>query len=235
MKRFLPILLAATLGVPLTLTPPAQAQFGGVVYDPANHAQNILQAVRALQEINNQIQQLTNEIQMLQNMADDLASLPDNIANGIFQRMRTIDGLMRQAQGIGQDVQVIEVEYERVYPEDYGPTPPPQAVLVADARERWLQSHSAYKDSLLVSAQVVESARQDSADLDGLIESSQSAIGNLQALQAGNQITALQSQQLMQIESMMAAHYRAEALNRARELAEEERGRARLNSFLGGN
>ena len=54
------------------LPPQAQAQWA--VYDPANHVQNILQAVRALQEINNQIQQLTNEIQMLQNMADDLRS-----------------------------------------------------------------------------------------------------------------------------------------------------------------
>ena len=34
------------------------------------------------------------------------------------------------------------------------------------------------------------------------------------------------------MESMMAAYYRAEALERARELAEAERGRARTKSFL---
>ena len=216
-------------------TPAAEAQFGGVVNDPANHAQNILQAVRALQEINNQVQQLTHEIRMLENMADDLASLPDDIAAAILRRVTDIDALMRQAEGIGQDVQEVDVEYEVIYPKDYGPNPPPQQVLVAEARVRWEQSRSAYKDSLLISAQVVESARRDSADLDELIADSQSAIGNLQAQQAGNQIDALQSQQLMQIESMMAAHYRAEAMHRARELAEEERGRARLKSFFSGN
>ena len=34
-------------------------------------------------------------------------------------------------------------------------------------------------------------------------------------------------------EAMMAAHYRAEALERARQLAEAERGRARTRAFLG--
>ena len=85
----------------------------------------------------------------------------------------------------------------------------------------------------MVTAEVVSSARADSESLDRLIGDSQSAVGNLQVLQAGNQIKARQTQQLMQIESMMASHYRAEALERARQLAEAERGRARTRSFLG--
>jgi len=233
MKRFLPILLAATLGAPLYLTPPSEAQFGGVVYDPANHVQNILQAVRALQEIQNQIQQITNEVRMLENMADDLTGLPNSIAQDIQNRINAIDQLMRQAQGIGYRVGEVDREYEIIYPRTYGTTPPPQSVLVSEARTRWEQSRSAYKQSLIVTAGVVENARTDHANLDTLITQSQSAIGNLQAVQAGNQIDALQTEQLMQIESMMAAHYRAQALERAKDLAEETRGRARLQSFLG--
>ena len=72
-----------------------------------------------------------------------------------------------------------------------------------------------------------------SESLDRLIADSQSAVGNLQVAQAGNQIEALQTEQLMQMEAMMAAHYRAEALERARQLAEAERGRARTRAFLG--
>jgi metallo-beta-lactamase family protein len=68
--------------------------------------------------------------------------------------------------------------------------------------------------------------------LGRLIADSQSAVGNLQVAQAGNQIEALQTEQLMQMEAMMAAHYRAEALERARQLAEAERGRARTRAFL---
>lgn len=231
MKRLL--LSAAICALPLSIliAPPASAQW--TVYDPANHIQNIYQAIRSLQEVNQQIQQLTHEIEMLENMARDLEALPDSIADDILRRMRRIEDLMREAEGIGYRVEEVEREYEEIYPEDYGAEPPRQAVLVEEARARWRQSRTAYRDSLTVTAQVVSTARADSDSLDRLIADSQSAVGNLQVAQAGNQIEALQTEQLMQMEAMMAAHYRAEALERARQLAEAERGRARTRAFLG--
>lgn len=230
------ILSVALAAIPALAIAPqsAEAQFGGgIVYDPANHTQNILSAVRALEEITNQVQQLAHEIEMLENMARDLERLPDSVASDIRARMQRIEDLMRRAEGIGYGVQEVEREYEEIYPETYGETPPDAQILVDDARQRWRQSRSAYRQSLTVTAGIVETSRADSESLNALLGQSQGAAGNLQALQAGNQIEALQTEQLMQIESMMAAHYRAEALNRARELAEETRGRARTQSFLG--
>jgi len=234
MKRILTAIVAG-LGT-LTMTPQASAQFfgGGVVYDPANHAENILTAVRTLEQINNQIQQLAHEIEMLENMARNLETLPVGIAESIIHdRVARIRDLMETAEGIGYGVAEIEEEYEEVYPESYGDTPPANAVLVADARERWEQSRSAYRQTLIVSAGALEDNETDAEAITDLVAASQSAVGNLQAAQAGNQIEAIQTEQLMQIESMMAAHYRALALERARQLAEEERGRARLINFLG--
>ncbi|MEE9380199.1 MAG: P-type conjugative transfer protein TrbJ [Hyphomonadaceae bacterium] len=231
MKRLLISAVLYALPLSLITAPPANAQW--VVYDPANHIQSIIQAIQAVEEVTNQIQQLTHEIEMLENMARDLESLPDSIADDILRRMQRIDELMRRAEGIGYKVEEIEREYEVAYPEDYGSTPPRRAVLVEQARDRWKQSRVAYRESLQVTAQVVSTARADSENLNRLIGSSQSAAGNLQAVQAGNQIEALQTEQLMQIESMMASHYRAEALERSRQLAEAERGRARTRSFLG--
>ena len=227
------LLSAALCALPLSVitAPPASAQW--TVYDPANHIQNIYQAVRALQEINNQIQQLTHEIEMLENMARDLETLPDSIADDILRRMRRIDYLMREAEGIGYGVDEVEREYETAYPESYGDEPPPQAVLVEDARARWRQSRTAYRDTLTTVAAALEDNQTDATAIAGLIEQSQGAAGNLQVLQAGNQIEAMQTEQLIQMESMMASYYRAEALERARELAEAERGRARTKAFLG--
>jgi P-type conjugative transfer protein TrbJ len=234
MKR---LLISSALGL-IALSgagvPAASAQFGsGIVYDPANHAENIITAAQSVEQIENQIRQLAHEITMLENMARDLENLPDSIARRILDRLARIDELMRRAEGIGYGVEEVEREYEEIYPEDYGTEPPSSDVLVEEARVRWRQSRTAYRQSLLVTAGVVESVRADSETLDELIGSSQSAIGNLQAVQAGNQIGALSAQQLMQMENMMAAHYRAEALERARALAEAERGRARMRSFLG--
>ena len=53
------------------------------VFDPANYSQNLLTAVRNLQQINNQISQLTNQAQMLVNQAKNLTQLPTTIAGKI--------------------------------------------------------------------------------------------------------------------------------------------------------
>lgn len=214
---------------------PASAQFGsGIVYDPANHAENIITAARSIEQIENQIRQLAHEIEMLENMARNLETLPVEVAEAIIrERVRRIQELMRQAEGVGYGVQEVERDYEEIYPEDYGTEPPVHDALVEDARERWRYSRAAYKHTLLVSATALQDNETDATAIATLVEESQSAIGNLQAVQAGNQIEALQAQQLIQIESVMAAHYRAEAMERARALAEAERGRARMQSFLG--
>ncbi|KMY86394.1 Conjugative transfer protein TrbJ [Candidatus Paraburkholderia calva] len=61
-------LAAALLTTPIVLAPmlatPAQAI---IVFDPSNYAQNVLQAARALQQINQQIMLLQNQAQMLMN------------------------------------------------------------------------------------------------------------------------------------------------------------------------
>ena len=122
MKRLLACVTLCALPISAIIAPPASAQLA--VYDPANHVQNVYQAVRALQQVDQQVQQLTHEIAMLENMARDLETLPDSIASDILSRMQRIDDLMRDAEGIGYRVEEIERAYEEAYPEDYGDTPP---------------------------------------------------------------------------------------------------------------
>jgi P-type conjugative transfer protein TrbJ len=223
----------AALPASILLAPPAAAQLA--VYDPANHAQNILQAVRALQELEGQVQQLAHEIEMLENMARNLETLPVSVAESIIgQRILRIEDILRRAQGIGYSVDEIERDYETAYPEDYGASPPPSAVLVEEARARWRQSRDAFRETLTVSAAALEDNETDAGAIRSLVTQSQDAVGALQAAQAGNELSAMTAQQLMQIEAMLAAQHRAEALEQARGLAEAERGRARLRSFLGG-
>jgi P-type conjugative transfer protein TrbJ len=236
MRRRLACLLITTaplMAVPVTglFAPPAMAQVA--VYDPANHAQNILQAVRALKELEGQVQQLAHEIEMLENMARNLETLPVSVAESIIgQRIIRIQDVLRRAQGIGYSVDEIERGYETAYPEDYGAATP-NAVLVEDARARWRQSRDAFRETLTVSAAALEDNETDADAIRSLVKQSQDAVGALQAAQAGNELSAMTNQQLMQIEAMLAAQHRAEALEEARQLAEAERGRARLKAFLG--
>jgi hypothetical protein len=61
---------------------------------------------------------------------------------------------------------------------------------------------------------------------------SQSATGALQATQAGNQLLALQAQQLADLTALVAANGRAQALTEAERAAAAEQGREQRRRFL---
>ena len=77
-------------------TSPAVSQMA--VYDPSNYAQNVLQAARALQQINNQITSLQHQTRMLLNQAKNLANLPYSSLQTIEQSLARTQQLLGQAQ-----------------------------------------------------------------------------------------------------------------------------------------
>ena len=210
---------------------PARAQY--IVYDPSNYAQNVLQAARALQQINNQITSLQNQTQMLLNQAKNLASLPYSSLQTIEQSLARTQQLLNQAQRLSYDVTQIDQAFQRLYPQGYtGATSSQQ--LVADARERWQNSLAGYQDALKVQAGVVQNIDTTRTETDALVSSSQSAVGALQATQAGNQLVALQTKQLADLVALIAAQSRAQSLDGARTTANQEQAREQLNRFLSG-
>ncbi len=173
--RFAPI---ATAFIILGLAPlPAGGQV--VVYDPSNYAQNVLQAARALQQINNQI----------------------------------------------------DTAFQRTYPQSYtGSTSSQQ--LLSDAQTRWQNALVGHHDALRVQAGVVQALDTTRTEIGPLVSSSQSAVGILQATQAGNQLIALQTRQLLDLTALIAAQSRAQSLDGARTTANAEQARVQLDRFL---
>jgi type IV secretion system protein TrbJ len=210
---------------------PARAQM--IVYDPSNYAQNVLQAARALQQINNQITSLQNQTQMLLNQAKNLASLPYSSLQTIVQSLERTQQLLNEAQRVAYDVNQIDQAFQRLYPQGYtGATSSQQ--LVSDAKERWQNSLAAYQDALRVQAGAVGNLDTTRSETDILVSSSQSAVGTLQALQAGNQLAALQTRQLADLTAVVAAQSRAQSLAGARTTSNQEQAREQLSRFLGG-
>jgi len=208
-------------------TAPARAQM--IVYDPSNYAQNVLQAARALQQISNQITSLQNQTQMLLNQAKNLYSSLQTIEQSLARTQQ----LLNQAQRLAYDVNQIDQEFQRLYPQGYTAATPSQQ-LVSDAKERWQNSLVAYQDALRVQAGAVQNLDTTRSETDALVSSSQSAVGALQAVQAGNQLVALQTKQLADLTALVAAQSRADSLAGARTTANQEQAREQLNRFLGG-
>jgi len=205
---------------------------GMVVFDPTNFAQNLLQAARALEQIQNQMKSLQNEAEMLTDMALNLKQLDMTSLGEITSALRRIDGLMSQAEGIAFDVQETTVALQSQFPKEYD-TATTTNEAVSDALTRWQSTMGAYRQTMTVQSQVVENVQADSATLAQLVAASDSAVGSLQAQQATNQLVALSAKQQLQIQNLMAAQYRAQALDEARKVEAEQAARTATDRFLG--
>lgn len=220
-------ILAAPLALSPLLTAPAHAI---IVYDPTNYAQNVLQAARALQQINNQITSLQNEATMLINQARNLASLTFSSLQQLQQSVQRTQQLLNQAQNIAFDVQQIDRAFQQQYRNVSLSASDQQ--LVADARTRWQNTVAGLQDSMRVQAGVVGNIDTNRTQMSALVGQSQGATGALQATQAGNQLLALQAQQLADLTAVVAANGRAQALQSAEQAAAAEQGREQRRRFL---
>ncbi|MFT3986618.1 P-type conjugative transfer protein TrbJ [Aestuariivirga sp.] len=227
-------LAAAILAAPLSVSPvmiaPASAQW--IVYDPTNYAQNVLQAARALQQINNQITSLQNQAQSLINQARNLASLPYSSLQQLQQSVQRTQQLLQQAQGIAYNVQNIDQAFRTNYGAGSASMSASDQQLIAQATERWNNTVSGLQDAMRVQAGVVGNIDTNRTQMSALVGQSQGATGALQATQAGNQLLALQAQQLADLTAVVSANGRAQALAEAERSAAAEQGREQRRRFL---
>lgn len=223
------LLMAAPLVLTLPLAPKtAHAQW--TVFDPSNYAQNLLTAARTLEQINHQITALQNQAQSLVNEARNLTALPFSALQTLQAQLAQTRALIDQAKGVALRVSDIEAAFQGAYrAADLSAS---GQGLVADAKTRWTNSVAAFQDALKVQAGVVGNLDGSRTELGRLVNASQSASGALQAAQAGNQLLALQSQQLSDLLVLLAAQGRAQTLEAAQRTAAQDQAREQLRRFL---
>ena len=228
MNRFKLKLLAGATALALILT--ANTASARIVFDPWNYSQNILTAARTLEQINQEITSLQNEAQMLINQARNLASLPYTSLQQLQQSVQRTQQLLNEAQSIAFDVQKIDQAFSTTY--GAASTTATDQALIDGAKQRWQTTVAGLQDAMRVQAGVVGNIDTTSTQMSALVGSSQSATGALQAAQAGNQILALQTQQLADLTAVVAAQGRAQNLESAQRAAAEEQAREQLRRFL---
>jgi P-type conjugative transfer protein TrbJ len=226
--RRLRFAVAANVAALSLFVAPVSAQW--IVFDPNNYAQNVLTAARELQQINNQIIGLQNQAQMLVNQAKNLANLPYSSLQQLQASIQRTQQLLAQAQRIAFDVQQVD----RAFATNYAPAMASQSdqTLIAGAQSRWQNSVAALQDALRIQAGVVGNLDTQRIQTSALVTLSQGASGGLQAMQAGNQILALQAQQLADLTATVAVQGRAQSLEVAQRAAAQDQGREQLRRFL---
>jgi len=230
-------ILAATLTAVLAGTSPVvfetsvSAQ-GIAVFDPANYAQNVLTAARTLRQIDQQILSLQNEAAMLTNMAKNLSRVDFPQLDRLRRSLAQVDRLMENARGVDYGVDRLDDTFRRLFPNEFDRALSTDR-RVREARDRLDASTAGLRQTMTIQSQVVENVRDDATTLAQIVDASQGAEGGLQAAQATNQLLALATKQQFQLQQMMAAQFRSDAVDRARRLQESGEARAATRRFFG--
>jgi P-type conjugative transfer protein TrbJ len=202
------------------------------VFDPANFQQNLLTAARALEQINNQVRGLQNQVLMIARMDQNLVRLGATMAPDLQKTLGSIQGLLRAGDGIALRLAATQSGYEQLYPRQAA------AALTHDdavrnAKARWDEQYGAFQRAALLQGQIADGIETDMGLLATAMGRSRDAVGALEAVQAGNEITALNVKQVLALQGLLAAQYRAETTKRARDLATEDEARQRFKTFVG--
>lgn len=222
-------LIAGALAVGAGL--PAAPAAAIPVFDSANYSQNLLTAARTLQQINQQVQSLQNEAQMLMAMDKHLKRFDFPELETLKANLQEVEALMKKADGIGFGVDEMEARLGALFPRDIAAGS--RGTRVAEARARLEAAMASFRQSMAVQSRIVANVEGDARLLGALSARANGAEGNLQAQQATNQLLALAAKQQLQLQSMMAAEYRAASLERARAAQIEAESREATRRFLG--
>ncbi|MDX2277630.1 MAG: hypothetical protein NW206_19440 [Hyphomonadaceae bacterium] len=213
-RAFAALLLASSMCITPTFAPPAEAL--DVVYDPTNHVENVLQAARALEQINNQLSSLANEARML-------SQLNLQLAPELSQSIGAARQLLEQARGIRQNLDTITADMAALYPDDMRGLDLDSLLRQSD---RWVeQSRDSVETLMQASAASTNQLGAAQSTMDRALSASAGAQGQTAAMQATTQAIGVLSAQLAQLQQLQAAEARALASERLERIAREERAR----------
>jgi type IV secretion system protein TrbJ len=187
----------------LTLVAPAGAQFGGhVVFDPSMYAR--------------QLEQLNQEISTVSNLASQLEYVIKNTtgggggiwaSNGSF--LSGLGQIIQTEQGLSYTYSELSAEFQQLYPGYAASTSAPTPQQSVDVNLNTL--NGALQDAQAQAQQW----QTEQSTLSMLEMKNQTAIGNLQVAQTGNEIALAQVQQLQNLQQLMAAMMNSQNVNAA--------------------
>ena len=196
------ILCSAALATGLVLAaPPLAAQAQVAVVD----LRAILQAEQQVSQGLTQIQRLESQ---LSNQAAMLQHLQTDVTGPVAQITGQATSILQQAQGIGYGAQNVAQQYASLYP-----TTMPGASLASTQASlaTWRQNNAlALQQALQMQNQIAQGQTTTSAQVASAVGASQVAAGQTAAIQASNQLLAVVSAQLTQLQNLLITQARAE-------------------------
>ena len=227
MKR-IGMMLAFSLVMVVSQT--ASAQW--TVFDPSNLAQSVRQTMNQVQMVRNQIRMIQGTVKQVEYMHRNVTSLDVGSLRDLEQSYYKLNAIYMQSRAIGWQYGSMIDRYERLYAPDEEKRPSPKTYH--DKRKQWEQETDKSIKQAMKAHGVVDDFEEKIAIADRLVAMSDSAEGQLQAIQVTNRILNLMLQQLMELSYLIATDSRARltAMNEARSREKSaEHQRSQRNFF----
>lgn len=208
--------------ISLAATLPFHFAFAGVpVLDGANLSQTTVSAIQNVAAVTKQIEQYKTQLQQYQNMLQNTAAPAEYIWSEADQTISKLlaaqDTLSYYKIQAGSLENYLELYQDAAHYESVGCIGSDACNLqdqhhITEAQRAASTAQKKANDSLLtIVSRQQDTLRLDANALTRLQRQASSAIGQMQAIQAANQLASAQTNQLLQIRSLLIAQQNAQA------------------------
>ena len=199
--RWRKAVIVTALAATMMTAAPAMALFGGIVFDPSNFVEHILEVAADLQRIDRMESQLQNQQRML-------AGLGTNVWPGMAQSMQGVTLVLQNGGRFALSDPAGQIAANE--PLSFGDgRQNPNADQINTLRTAWDQDNRVgIVQNRQLENQVVAGVPADSAQINQIVTASGHAPGLTAAIQAHNQLLANLSAQLERIIALKAANDR---------------------------
>lgn len=182
-----------------------------IVFDPTQTAMASINFATQISTLAQQAvhleTQIRNQLQQLENEAKNLERLGSSLYPAMRENIQQLDTMLHNTQGLAYRLNNFNKEFNNLYPEfntPYGGFADQQ-----NQYDNWnLQTRNSVIDAFRAHS-IIDNMAGDQLSLEQLVSSSNNSVGQLQAIQAANEIAALMVKQLFQLQALQAADSRA--------------------------
>jgi len=194
-----------------TLTTPPPAHAWGIVYDPTHTWQTILSEIKraadAAKDHIAQAQQLRTQLNQYEDMLKQGLSLNDPRFDSLKDTFNELKSVYDEGKSLAHSVQNLDEQFRNTYKgyDEYLNGFGEDIQKMPEFYKQWADNSFTNARLAMTAAGIQTSAfAKEEASLRALVERSASAEGRLQAIQAGNEISAQMVQQMQRLREMIA-------------------------------
>jgi P-type conjugative transfer protein TrbJ len=195
-------------------------------------AKGVQQIQNQAQQIQYQIQEIQHQVQMYQNMVQNTSRLPDNVWGNATEDLRNLTNLVNQGQALSFSMGNINEAFQQRFP-SYNALKNKGDIDYPSQYQLWSDTTRDTTQATLRAANLTsEHFKNEQTTLATLRAQGNSAQGQMQALQVGNQIAGQQIEQLQKLRGLVAQNTILMANWQQKEQSEKDFDQVRREAFF---